>query len=361
MKKILAFALAFFCLTSIMAQDSSSDNAEPKLNISGYVDAYYKYNFNKNVSDNKTSFTNSQNSFELGMASVKFQELYKKAEFVADLGFGQRAKEFSYNDDGIAQAIKQLYVDYAFTDHFKLTLGSFATHMGWELVDPTGNTNYSMSYAFSYGPFFHTGLKADFTFGKWTAMVGVFDPSDHKSNFFSADHSGSYNNRKNIGAQLTYAPSSKVKVFMNYLEGKDTFNISNNQLNPIVTFQATDKFGIVYCGYWDLFKTPDVTGIQQWVSNALYFNYNFTSAFGLSYRTEYFMDRDNMAVFTNADMFPGGGNIFSNTLSANIHLGKLTVIPELRIDNASKALFNKSNGDPAKSTVSALFAAYYSF
>lgn len=163
MKLFFLFLLLDCIYLTAFAQ---TDSTNPRVQISGYGDVYYQYNFNKNVTDNKTSFTNSQNSFELGMASVKFQGQYRKAGFVADLGFGKREQEFAYNDDGIIAAIKQLYLQYAISDHFMLTMGSFATHMGWELVDPTGNVNYSMCYAFSYGPFFHTGVKANMNFGK---------------------------------------------------------------------------------------------------------------------------------------------------------------------------------------------------
>ena len=358
MKQIFTVFFLLFSVAVATAQ-SNSDTTAPKLNISGYVDAYYKYNFNKNVTDNKTSFTNSQNSFELGMASLKLQEQYKKAEFVADLGFGRRAEEFSYNDDKTRVAIKQLYLDYAFTDHFKLTFGSYATHMGWELVDPTGNRNYSMSYCFSYGPFFHTGLKADFTFGKWTAMVGVFDPSDHKTNFFG-DYGGAFNDRKNIGAQVSYAPSDAFKIYVNYLEGKDTSGVSNNQIDPIITIQATPKFNIVLCEYLDMFKASG-SSTQSWTSSALYLNYDFTSAFGLSLRSEYFTDKDGLTIFTDPVAFPDGGNILSFTLSGNVHLGNLTFIPELRLDNATEGVFTKANNSPTKTTANVLFAAYYAF
>jgi Putative beta-barrel porin-2, OmpL-like. bbp2 len=353
-------ALLLLCAATNVFAQSSADSTGPKLNITGYVDVYYKYNFNGNATDNLTSFTNSQNSFELGMASVKFQEQYKKAEFVADLGFGKRAEEFSYNDANTLLAIKQLYVDYAFSDHFKLTMGSYDTHMGWELVDPTGNTNYSMSYCFSYGPFFNTGLKADFTFGKWTAMVGVFDPTDHKSNFYN-EYDGVFNNRKNIGGQLTYSPSSAVKIYMNYLEGKDSSGVSNNQLDPIITIQATPKFNIVLCEYFDMFKAPS-TSTQSWTSSALYLTYNFTPVFGLSLRSEYFTDKDNLAVFTDPIAYPNGGNILSFTLSGNVHLGNLTFIPEVRMDNASQTIFTKGNANtPTQTTTNVLFAAYYAF
>jgi hypothetical protein len=45
--------------------------------------------------NNYTSFTNSQNSFELGMASIKADYSIGKVDGVIDLGFGRRAEEFS--------------------------------------------------------------------------------------------------------------------------------------------------------------------------------------------------------------------------------------------------------------------------
>jgi len=358
MKHFLLFLLATGVSLTGFAQ---TDSTHPHIQISGYGDVYYQYNFNKNATDNKTSFTNSQNSFELGMASVKFQGQYQKAGFVADLGFGRREQEFAYNDEGITAAIKQLYVDYAFSDHVMLTMGSFATHMGWELVDPTGNVNYSMSYCFSYGPFFHTGLKADLNFGKWTAMAGIFDPTDHKTSFYQK-YSGMLNNRKNIGAQITFAPSQVVKIYLNYLEGKDSTGTVNNQMNPILTWQVTSQFNVVLCEYFSLYKSP-ATSAQSWSSSALYLNYTCTPRFGLALRSEYFADKDGVIVFSDADpvTYSGGAHIWSFTLSGNIHLGQLTVIPEFRVDHADQTIFNKANGKPTQSTAKWLMGAYYTF
>ena len=44
-------------------------------------------------------------------------------------------------------------------------MGKWATHVGYELADAYLNRNYSMDYMFSYGPFSHTGLKADIGLG----------------------------------------------------------------------------------------------------------------------------------------------------------------------------------------------------
>src|SRR4030095_2620620 len=124
---------------------------KPFLTITGSADVYYKYDFAKTKANSFTSFTKTQNAFALGMASVKFEHKSDKVGFVADLGFGNRAQEFAYNDQGITQAIKQLYISYSPAEWIKFTAGSWATHVGYELVDPQLNRNYSMSYMFTNG------------------------------------------------------------------------------------------------------------------------------------------------------------------------------------------------------------------
>src|SRR5678809_299455 len=177
MKRI--FTGAALMIGSIaFAQDSTKSN----WTITGFVDGYYRYNFHNakdsGIANNYTSFTNSQNSFELGMASLKADHSIGKVAATIDLGFGRRAEEFSYNDQGARTAIKQAYLCYAPFSHVKLTMGKWSTHVGYELLDAYLNRNYSMDYMFSYGPFFHTGLKADFTFGNVGFMVGVTNPPD---------------------------------------------------------------------------------------------------------------------------------------------------------------------------------------
>src|SRR5829696_5826019 len=133
LQKLLVSVIAMSLINSAFSQDSVKTSS---LVISGSSDVYYKYDFGKSKINNLTSFTNSHNSFELGMASVKFDYKVSKVEMVADLGFGKRAQEFSYNDEGILAAIKQLYISYAPSNNLKFTAGSWATHVGYELVDP---------------------------------------------------------------------------------------------------------------------------------------------------------------------------------------------------------------------------------
>ncbi|MFB6455798.1 porin [Chitinophaga sp. Hz27] len=361
MKRLLTTLFASGTLLSATAQTSTDTTSVPAFKLSGSADVYYKYNLNGNYTDNKTSFTNSHNSFELGMVSLKVEHGFKKGSIVADLGFGKRAGEFSYNDvpgssNGLSMAIKQLYVSYQLTDKIKLSLGSYATHVGYELVDAYSNRNYSMSYMFSYGPFFNTGLKADIALSSsLSAMVGVFNPTDLKS--------VSQNSHKYVGAQLGFTPSgTPLKLYLNYLEGKDTSGIQNHQVDFVATYQFSTIFGLGYNGTYSTYLNSRLKGEAdknaKWWGSALYVNLDFTNKFGLTLRGEYFSDKDGLKVFTTT---PTGGNVVAGTLSFNYKVGNLTLIPEFRLDKSSVDLFTKSDGVPTTTTANVLFAATYHF
>ncbi|MDP4263765.1 MAG: outer membrane beta-barrel protein [Bacteroidota bacterium] len=335
--------------SSVFSQDSTKKG---NLTISGSVDAYYRYDFN-NAKDsartnNYTSFTNSQNSFELGMASVKADYAIGKVDGLLDLGFGRRADEFSYNDHGSLTAVKQAYLSYAPSAKVKFTMGKWATHVGYELLDAYLNRNYSMDYMFSYGPFFHTGLKADITISNSFAfMAGVVNPTDMSTASFA---------KKFFIAQVHGASKNgKIGGYLNYVGGKDMAKNSINQFDLVLTGVVSSKFNIGYNGTVKMVK-PDDGSSASWWGSALYLNYDPTSIFGLTARGELFGDKKGVAGL--------GTNIVDFTLSGNIHIDNLTIIPEFRIDGAKDPIFfkNADTGAPtAKSTGTFILGATYHF
>ncbi len=356
--KLLLATKALFISTAIFAQ-TEPETEEPKgeLQINGSVDAYYRYNFANAKStgtfNNKTSFTNSQNSIELGMASLKASYTKGKAGVVVDLGFGSRATEFSYVESGILQAIKQAYVTYNPTDNIRISAGKWGTHLGYEVLDPQLNRNYSMSYMFSYGPFSHTGLKADFTLGNgFGLMAGVANPTDFLSASFA---------KKNAIAQVSKT-SEHVNAFLNYVGGKDTAGNNINQIGLTATAKINDMFSLGYDGTVKMID-PVGGGSGKWWGSALYLNLDPTEKFGITLRGEYFDDKDKGLVFgTYGDVNPTGTSITQATLSFNIKpVSGLAIIPEFRIDSAKDPIFKKNDGSDTKSAASFLVAAVYSF
>lgn len=373
LQKFFATGLAMACFVPAIAQEASApvtttaaqtatapEDPKPSTVISGYADVYYRYNFAKPTKavgyNNLTSFTGSHNSFALGMASLKLEHTQGKVGVVADLGFGTRAEEFAYNDKGtLLAAVKQLYITYAPTDWLKLTAGTWGTHVGYEVLDPYLNRNYSMSYMFTNGPFGHTGLKAEVTKGKHSFMLGVANPTDYR---IPPDEQI---NKKFILAQYSLAATDDVKFFLNYVGGKGPDTAKSNQVDFVATVKVSDKFNVGFNGtyastkLWDGTKNIDA---KNWWGSAVYLNVDPKPWFGLTLRGEYFEDKDQLKAYAFS---PEGGSIIATTLSANFKVDGFTFIPEIRFDNASKDLFADKDLAPTKSTASFLLAAIYKF
>lgn len=353
MKKILVFIITLIAFRVAVAQTDSTKPAAPTSptpTITGSVDVYYRYNFNDSKSgaiNNYTSFTNSQNSFELGMASIRADHSFGKASATIDLGFGRRAEEFSYAnpDHSSLFAVKQAYLSYAVSNKFKLTMGKWATHIGYEVPDAYLNRNYSMDYMFSYGPFSHTGLKADIRLGKKSAvMLGIANTTDHVSDTVS---------RKYAIAQFsTGTLDDKVMAYANY-QGTYGGAFSLTQFDLVVTAAVTSKFSLGYNGAVQMVK-PEGVSSSSWWGSAVYITADPTTAFGITLRAEYF---DNKKAVVAAP----AASVFDATLSPNFRVGNLTIIPEVRLDAGNIETFQKSDGTGAKTTVTGILAATYHF
>lgn len=327
---------------------------ESPFEIKGAVDAY----FLAGQAPLPTSFTGgSNNSFNLGMANVIFSK-EGKVGFVADLAFGPRAEAANggFDADGkvtTLTAIKQLFVTYSPTDALKFTLGNFGTYYGYEVIDANVNVNYSTSYQFSYGPFFHTGIKANLALSdNFGVMLGMFSDTDTKIDVVKGQH---------IGAQLSYA-GGNFSAYLNYLGGRfaeeteDTPEIINNQFDLTASFQATEKFGLGLNASMRTLSSDD-DGDASWSGVALYAKYAFSDSFLMGLRAESINDNDGF-LFGEVD-----NNIFALTLSGNVTIANnLRLIPELRFDSAkATGTFTSYSDEALKANSVFLLAAVYSF
>jgi len=366
MKKFLFFLTVLTALSSMNSQVDSTKATT----FSGSVDGYYRWSANGGSSlNNVTSFTNSSNSFELGMAQIRADHSFGKVSATVELGWGRRSEEFSYNEYNYGNEtlamINQAYLTYSPTEKIKLTAGKFGTHIGYEVLNTYSNRNYSMSYMFSYGPFFHTGLKADISLGGKSAfMVGIANLTD----FTTSDSS----TKVGIAQFSTATTDSKWKFFLNYqgYGGVSTPEMINpgyalykslNQFDLVVNGSLSDKFSV---GLNSTIQSVKLAGdSSSWWGTALYFNYDPSSKFGLTFRGEYFGDKDGLKLGYTDPVTTDftGVNMLSLTLSGNYKVGPLTIIPEIRLDNSSEDYFYNSSDNGTSSAFSTLIAAVYKF
>ena len=167
---------------SISAQEETTED-EPTFSVAGSIDTYFR----SNDYAPGTSFANL-NGFALGMANFIVSYEGEKSGFVADVVFGPRGSDAVFGSVGnSSEMVNQLYAYYNLGDGVTATLGNFNTFLGYEVISPVANFNYSTSYMFSYGPFSHTGIKADFTLSEKTSlMLGVMNQTDFTEGNFDS-------------------------------------------------------------------------------------------------------------------------------------------------------------------------------
>ena len=267
--KTTLLSLSLLASTVTLAQEEATTEVaaeEPTFSLSGSIDTYYR----SSEYAPGTSFGNLP-GFALGMANVIVSYEGEKSGFVADFVFGPRGTDAVFNSTGSSNIVNQLYAYYNVSDSFTLTLGNFNTFLGYEVISPVANFNYTTSYMFSYGPFSHTGIKADIAVNDNTSiMLGVLNTTDMtESQPLGDDYM--------IGAQL-----GLFGQYINYLGG-GTAGVS--QIDFTGGFNITDSLylGLNATSYSDD-NDVEFSGI------ALYPQYSFSDSFALGARYEAFSE-----------------------------------------------------------------------
>ncbi|MFT6810954.1 MAG: hypothetical protein ACJA01_004200 [Saprospiraceae bacterium] len=341
MKQILLIILMLAALSNIYAQEEEEvvvveETTSPTISLSGSVDAYFRQNLGGDFDAAPgTSFANLP-GFALGMANLIGTVETGKVGFVADLVYGPRGEDATFaspflRPGGSSNIVNQMYAYWNLSDKTTVTIGNFNTFLGYEVISPTGNFNYSTSYMFSYGPFSHTGLKFDFDLGGgFSIMTGIFNPTDATE----------YNptNKYVGGAQLGYDFGSG-SAYLNTLFDGDFFQID---LTAGVDLSETLYLGVNATSASDNFSGA-----------ALYLQAATSDAFKIGLRGEYFKD-------SGVGVIGDGENVFDLTITGNYVIDGLTIMPEIRLDAFSSDII--PDGDDMKGSLSSfVLAVAYAF
>lgn len=337
LNKILTTVLLTTIMISnpISAQDTDESTPEPTFNFSGSVDTYFRSSFTEDPVAPGTSFANL-NGFSLGMANFIVSYEGEKSGFVADVVFGPRGSDAVFGSVGnSSEMVNQLYAYYNIAEGVTVTLGNFNTFLGYEVISPAANFNYSTSYMFSYGPFSHTGAKVDFSISEDVSlMVGVFNQTDQTE--------ANYDRYTAFGAQL-----GLYGQYINLLAGDEYF-----QLDYTGGFDLSDSFFLGINA-----TTATLAGDTGFAGVALYPQLTASDSFAIGLRGEFFSETDGFGALVS----DGDADNFSLTLTGSFTSGNFIFKPELRLDSASSEIFAISPTETSDSLTSFVMAMIYTF
>lgn len=371
------------------AEGEEEEQEGPTFSLSGTVDTYFHTSFGTTngyyggMSAPASAFADLK-GFGLGMANLIATYSGEKVGFTADLVFGPRGRAAVFNSEqGI---INQMYAFYKLSDKVTLNMGQFNTFLGYEVISPAVNFHYSTSYMFSYGPFSHTGVRADFDLGGgMVAKLAVMNPTDLVE----------FNpvNTYTLGAQVGHS-NDAGGIWLNFLYGDQDGSLKTGD-DPYVRDEDGNAIGFMtssgslfqadltagwnlgekfYIGVNTTYQTlasgerfvaegdiEDANGdASTFMGFALYPKVSLSESFALGIRGEYLaVTNGHLGIFgLDAD---GQGSVMEYTLSGNYTVGNLTFIPEFRIDMTSEDSFLDADNKATNVMPSLNLAAVYKF
>lgn len=347
--------------------DSQSQQAPPPappawsvgpIDFSGTLDGYYSLNFNHPDSgaNNLRNFDVRANSFSLNMAELTLKHDPDPVGFRIDIGFGRafdimHAAEPLTRGRDIFDHLAQAYVSVKPKDWggFQFDFGKFYTSAGAELTETYLNWNYSRSYLYANGPYYHFGARVSRPLTGWfTAGLQVVngwnnveDNNSGKTLGFTTAMAGkkiSWTNAYYVGPEKTHAnegyrhfwdtvvtltPNAKASFYINFDYGVD--KVRNGQ--------DCDFYGIAFAHH-----------------------YAFNNWFSLSPRFEVYKDAKGFITGTAQTL-----KEFTMTAECKLAEGFLARM-EYRRDWSDKPFFDRGNELAAARSQSTLligFVAYF--
>lgn len=383
-RTIYTVALMIFSFSAYSQSDSTKT-----FTLSGSVDTYVHTSLGATndafgTHAPTTAFANLK-GFSLGMVNLIASYQGEKAGFVADVVFGPRGRDaVFYSNASVGsytgqRIINQMYAYYKISDAVTLNMGQFNTFVGYEVISPAVNVNYSTSYLFSNGPFNHTGLRADFSFGDGgVAKLAIMNPTDMLE----------FNpvNTYTLGAQIGKTTDAGG-IWLNLLYGDQDGTLDKKDFTGTIVSSAGTLFQVDVTTGWTLsdafflganasYQTVasgerytvagDVVDIDgdatSFFGVAVYPKLTLSDVFALGLRGEYFSTAKGHVLASPIGVDASGdGNVVAATLSGNYKVGGLTIIPEIRFDKTSENSFTDKDGDAKDAMTTLTLAAVYKF
>src|SRR6266478_2067806 len=184
-----------------------------QINVSGFVDVYYSYNFNRPLSmtNQLRNFDLDHNQFKLSLAELVIQKAPSPVGFRIDLDYGPTTDfvhaaeptspnipDANGNGRETFKNIQQAYVSWVAPIGKGLTIdfGKFVTHMGAEVIESKDNWNYSRSFLFAFAiPYYHAGVRASYPVSDKLTVNGYL--------YNGWNNVTDNNNQKTFGAEIT--------------------------------------------------------------------------------------------------------------------------------------------------------------
>lgn len=296
MKKIV---VAAFVLLAVKGW-AQSDDAKSRLTFTGYIEAYYAYDFSNPETHNRPGFTylfnrHNEVNLNLGLVKAAYQADHIRAHLT--LMAGTYANANLAAEPGVLKNIYEANAGVKISKKKDLWIdaGIFASHIGFESAIGKDCWTLTRSILADNSPYYETGAKVSYTTdnGKWLISGLVL-------NGWQRIQRVDGNNTPAFGHQLTFKPNSGITLNSSSFIGSDKPD-SNRQMryfhNFYGQFQLHKKFALI-AGF-DIGAEQKAKGSSDyntWYSPVLIAKFSPHPKHNIAARAEYYSDVNGVII-----------------------------------------------------------------
>lgn len=296
MKTLLTLVIGLASASFTFAQD------EPKIKVSGYLETYYGYDYNKPADNNRPGFVYSHNrhnevNLNLGFIKGAYVDGTVRANLAVMAGTYSNANLAA--EQGVLKNIFEANAGLKLskTSNLWFDAGIFASHIGFESAISKDCWVLTRNIVSDNTPYYESGAKI--TYGSNDGKVSI---AAFYLNGWQRINRQTGNSQPAGGLQLSIKPTDKITLnYSNYLgtEGPDAVRVRRFHNNFYGIFQISDKFGMITgfdYGTQQVAKGSNET--NEIFSPVIIAQYKFNPKWALAGRFEYYEDANGVIIAT---------------------------------------------------------------
>jgi len=303
MKRILLFTLflnLFFFSESVF----SGWNQKPNVNIYGFVDIYYVYDFNKPATDYRQPFFynhNRHNEFNLNLGLISLQLEHPKYRANLSIQTGTYANDNYAAESGVLKNIYEAVVGISLDNENNLWLdaGIMCSHIGFESAVSINNLTLTRSLIAENSPYYLTGAKLTFQPNDKCEIAAIV------CNGWQRIQRVQGNSLLSFGTQVKYNPTEQFSLNWSTFIGTDDPD-STRRMRFFNNFYGIFNFSedISLITGFDVGiqqRTKSSSQYNVWLGPILIAQYSLNQNWKTAFRAEYYKDKTGIIIPTGTE------------------------------------------------------------
>ena len=297
----LVYFLSLFTHTSF-AQTDSTWQEKPQLNMMGFTDVFYVYDFNQPQGLERQSFLynhNRHNEFNLNIGLVKLSVDHKKYRANFALHTGTYVNDNYAAEPNVLKNIFEANIGISLNENNNLWLdaGVLPSHIGFESAISMDNWTMTRSILAENSPYFLAGAKLTYKPNQQWEMAGLL------LNGWQRIQRLEGNSLSSFGTQIKFMPSENFNLNWSTFIGTDDPDIERRMRyfnNFYGQFQWTEKFGFIAgFDFGAQQQIKESSDYDIWYSPVIIAQYEINAIWKTAFRAEYYQDKTGILIATN--------------------------------------------------------------